>query len=238
MTCYTSWNGRESVLASLLEQQYGEVTRDRVMSYIYSDQFKEKHGNFRKETDLPLDQIGQEPTFDWVQRNLFSEQINYQLKAVSILQSDKAIQIFKKAKENNWNSLDKILQELQVPKEQRKLILDTGLEDREEILMELASKYSYAVEVKTATDETVLSDMRFEGPLPNTSHYSFLTVPGGTNGSYQENNINVPGIVPSIKGHAQFQEDSSIGWFRSDTQDIEISFEKLVSEGLIKQVPC
>ena len=48
----------------------------------------------------------------------------------------------------------------------------------------------------------------------NTSHYSNLTVPGGTN--YTENEISTPLITPSIKGHAQFATDNGIGWFRSD----------------------
>jgi len=50
-------------------------------------------------------------------------------------------------------------------------------------------------------------------PKP-TQHYSNLTVPGGTN--YTENEIATPGIVPSIKGHAQFSTENGIGWFRSD----------------------
>jgi hypothetical protein len=54
------------------------------------------------------------------------------------------------------------------------------------------------------------------GDLKNTSHYSNLTVPGGTN--YTENEISTPLITPSIKGHAQFSTDNGIGWFRSDEQ--------------------
>ena len=50
----------------------------------------------------------------------------------------------------------------------------------------------------------------------NSSYYSNLTVPGGTN--YTENEISTPLITPSIKGHAQFSTDNGIGWFRSDEQ--------------------
>lgn len=50
----------------------------------------------------------------------------------------------------------------------------------------------------------------------NSSYYSNLTVPGGTN--YTENEIATPAIVPSIKGHAQFSSNNGIGWFRSDEQ--------------------
>jgi len=51
------------------------------------------------------------------------QEINYSLKAVDILQSDKAKQVFEKGKKSNWD-LNKILTELQVPKEQKQLILD------------------------------------------------------------------------------------------------------------------
>lgn len=53
---------------------------------------------------------------------------------------------------------------------------------------------------------------------PNTQHYSNLSAPGGTN--YTENEISIPLITPSIKGHAQFSTDNGIGWFRSDEQII------------------
>lgn len=52
----------------------------------------------------------------------------------------------------------------------------------------------------------------------NTSYYSNLTVPGGTN--YTENEISTPAITPSIKGHAQFSTDNGIGWFRADDKAI------------------
>lgn len=141
--------------------------------------------------------------------------IEYSLVATNILMSDKAKQIFDKGKKNNW-SLDKILTELQIPKNQKKLLLDLGITDREELLLAFTSAYTYTVELNTAKDKTVLADMRFEGELPNTQYYSSLTVPGGTN--YTENEIATPAIVPSIKGHAQFSTDKGIGWFRSDEQ--------------------
>lgn len=53
--------------------------------------------------------------------NLPSPQVNFSLKSVQILQSPKADEIFRKGDKNNW-TLDKILQELQVPKEQQELI--------------------------------------------------------------------------------------------------------------------
>ena len=44
------------------------------------------------------------------------------LKSVDILQSERANQIFYKGKKAGWN-IDKILQELQIPKEQKQLML-------------------------------------------------------------------------------------------------------------------
>ena len=62
----------------------------------------------------------------------------------------------------------------------------------------------------------------------NSSYYSNLTVPGGTN--YTENEIATPLITPSIKGHAQFATDNGIGWFRSD----DFYFDRVIklSEGI------
>jgi hypothetical protein len=54
---------------------------------------------------------------------LYSKEVNYSLKAVDVLQSKKAEQVFEKGKKNGW-SLDKILTELQVPTEQKQIILD------------------------------------------------------------------------------------------------------------------
>ena len=164
--------------------------------------------------------------------------IKYTLKVIDILDSDKAKQIFEKGDKNNW-SIDKILQELAISKEQKQLILDLGITDREQIALELASKYGFTVEIKTAKVKEGKEKMddaqmraaergedyfterdfydEFEGierqEIP-TQHYSNLTVPGGTN--YTENRIIIPDITPPIKGHPQFAEYNDIGWFRSD----------------------
>ena len=53
-------------------------------------------------------------------------EINYVLKAVDILQSDKGKQVFEKGRKSNWD-LNKILTELQIPKEQKQLLLDLGI---------------------------------------------------------------------------------------------------------------
>lgn len=61
--------------------------------------------------------------------SLPEEQVNYSLKAINILQSDKAKQIFAKGQKNGWD-LNKILTELQVPKEQKQIILDKDLNNK------------------------------------------------------------------------------------------------------------
>ena len=79
--------------------------------------------------------------------------VNYRFRAFDILMSDKAKQIFDKGNKNNW-SLEKILTELAIPKEQKQLLLDLGITDREQLALELASKYAYNVEINTATEKT------------------------------------------------------------------------------------
>ena len=170
-------------------------------------------------------------------------QIDYTLKAVDILQSERANQIFEKGKKNNW-SLDKILSELAISKEQKTLIEGiqkdmSYYEDipfNEQLAIELTNRYSYVIKINTAktpkvgekfldreygyelevTEETLQNQINdgFVDNNLNTQYYSNLTVPGGTN--YTENEISTPLITPSIKGHAQFSTDSGIGWFRAD----------------------
>jgi hypothetical protein len=56
----------------------------------------------------------------------YNNQIQYRLKAVDTLLSDKAIQVFEKGKKNGWD-LNKILTELQIPKEQKQIILNINI---------------------------------------------------------------------------------------------------------------
>jgi len=184
-------------------------------------------------------------------------EVNMIMKSVTILQSSKGEEVFRKGDKNNW-TIDKMLQELQVPKEQQELIKSFNTRNREEILTSLLANYSYTVEVNTASHTQGQGSFDMEPGIPfeatlghdageNTSYYSNLTVPGGTN--YTENEIATPAITPSIKGHAQFATDNGIGWFRSDeaqtkddlqrelhTQDF--TFEQLLQRGEIKQVHC
>lgn len=89
----------------------------------------------------------------YINEDLTSEtSVPYTLKALNILQSDKAIAIFEKGKKSNW-SLDKILQELQIPKEQKQLILSLAKTSREDIITDLLSNYTYTVEINIAKQE-------------------------------------------------------------------------------------
>lgn len=170
---------------------------------------------------------GKIPTIEDLDSNY---QVNYNLKAVEILSSDKAKQVFAKAEKAGWD-LNKTLTELQIPKPQKELILSLDKSKLDDIVTELLANYSYTIEINTAK-KTVEGQAMFDGVdeadlylIPeeirnqfkeniNSDYYSNLTVPGGTN--YTENEIATPAIIPSIKGHAQFSTDKGIGWFRSD----------------------
>lgn len=75
-------------------------------------------------------------------------EISYKLKAVEILNTTKAKKTFEKGEKNSW-PLNKILTELQIPKEQRELILEFGLDKRTDILERLKS-LQFSVEINIA----------------------------------------------------------------------------------------
>lgn len=177
--------------------------------------------------------------------------VNYSLKAVEILQSDKAEQVFNKGEKNNW-SLDKILTELQVPKEQKKIILDkdfmkfhtNDLSLRENLIMNLMSFNSFAVEINTAKTKgygIINEEGDFENDGSNfkqpTQFYSNLTVSGGTN--YTEQNFETP-LIKVPKSHAQFNTENTIGFSRSDDKitydnsDIEYLLKTMENSGVLK----
>ena len=181
-----------------------------------------------------------------------SDEVEYVLKSIDILLSDKATQVFKSAQKGNWD-LEKTLIELQIPTAQRDLIMNLGVQDREDIIIELFSNYSYTVEINTAKHKNTgygtvewnnedgyqpNFDEPDDGSEENAKYYSNLTVPGGTN--YTENEISTPLITPSIKGHAQFSTSNGIGWFRSDESqqyqetDIQSIIDNLQKSGQLE----
>lgn len=169
----------------------------------------------------------------------------YQLAALDILQSGKAKQIFEKGERSGW-TLDKILTELQVPKAQRELISFLSKVKREDIITDLLANHSYIIEVNITTGEKHeeysgatynpedgyqpedVIERHIENNIP-TQYYFNMTVPGGTN--YTENEIAIPAITPSIKGHAQFSTNKGIGWFRSDEKRLDNGKGERVPDG-------
>ncbi len=94
--------------------------------------------------------------------------VEYLLKAQDLLSSPKADQIFEKGKKNKW-TLEKMLNELGVPKDQQKLI-DEVQKDMShvddipfnfQLALELA-KYTYTVEIKTSKNDFATEDNMYE----------------------------------------------------------------------------
>lgn len=213
-----------------------------------------------------------------IQFNVSPNEINYELKSVEVLSSQKADEIFRKGDKNSW-SIDKILTELQIPKEQKDLILSFGTRNREEILANLLANYSYTVEINTAKDfnkdgaknynsfdlnnrrysrgiddevgqfyqyfdlekkqfvnisqqeyEKAVNEAKIKDEKFNTQYYSNLTVPGGTNGSYREVNIESP-LITLPKSPAQFNTEHTLMFARMDDAQTysEKDIEKLIS---------
>jgi len=165
-------------------------------------------------------------TFKKVQDDEFLP-LDYKLDAVDTISNnlDKIKEWSKKAA--NLNELiNKIRNDLKIPKDQIELLRNSEGNTIEDKLVDFASKYTYIVDVSTATMEGRnigsynQEDNQFEPDDPDdfnqipSQHYSNMTVPGGTN--YREVEISTPNITPSIKGHAQFATSNGIGWFRSD----------------------
>src|SRR5690606_13827195 len=153
--------------------------------------------------------------------------IQCSLIATNRLQNPKAINwfnsLYKKGRVDEF--LNKIQKDLQIPKQQveiiRSLAVSKEYNSLEELIIDFSSAYSYTVSINlskivntniiTSIDPDTGEERFYE---KNTDYYSNLTVLGGTN--YEENRITTPQIIPVINGHAQFAEDTDIGWFRSD----------------------
>jgi len=102
--------------------------------------------------------------------------VNYTLKAIDILSSTKGEQTFTKGKKNNW-SLDRILTELQIPKEQKQLILNsvtdkassTNTKDVEELfnsnpkLAKIGTPQQYSQYLDTIFPDSKVKDIVYHG---------------------------------------------------------------------------
>lgn len=131
--------------------------------------------------------------------------VDFGLKSVEILQSDKAKQIFDKGEKNNWD-LNKILTELQVPKEQKQLILDLGIINREQIVLELASNYSYTIEINTTTINQIGDKVTYN-PETDEVDIDFIEPDFDYEEEYDDEG-NIIGMKPvlSNKGKKQLEE--------------------------------
>jgi len=169
-----------------------------------------------------------------------ANEVDFVLRSVELLSSDKAKQVFAKGEKNKWD-MDKILLEIGIPKLQKQIILSLGKTNREEIITDLLANYSYTIEINVAFDTKTKAEIDMDEDSPTfgeakyftktdktkkSQYYSNLTVPGGTN--YTEQEITTPAITPSIKGHAEFATDNGIGWFRSDDKD---NRRRLIKDG-------
>ena len=170
------------------------------------------------------------PKWGRANKNIFNQEseivdkVLYAFKAIDLLQSDKAKQIFTKGKKNKWD-MTKILTEVGIPKDQKQMLLSIGITDREQLIVEFGAKYNFEVKVDTAKQSkgNIITNengkMAYDTSPDNfepTNHYGYLTVPGGV--GYTENEVSTPLITPVIKGHAEFSTDQGIGWFRSDIE--------------------
>lgn len=76
----------------------------------------------------------------------------------------------------------------------------------------------------------------------NSTVYKNLTVPGGTNGSYREQNFETP-LIKVPKSHAQFNTENTIGFNRNDDRqvytekDIDSLLEIMKKSGIL-EVKC
>ena len=178
-------------------------------------------------------------------------EVKYAFKAVENIQKNitKVNQWYKQLENTDafWN---KVQQDLQISKDQINLLRNSEGTTIEEKLTSFVANYSYTVEINTAREKGGMFKRDSEGNLiddsleeRNTQHYSNLTVPGGTNGSYIEANIETPMIVPSIQSHAQFKTENTIGWMRADEKqnyqekDIDNLIETMKKSGIL-QVNC
>ena len=122
-----------------------------------------------------LEKAAPKTLFNATPRIYNTGEIRYTLKSVEVLQSDKAKEIFNKGRKNNW-TLDKILSELQIPKEQKELIkqIEQDFVQKQfaiynepvQYALELASKYSFSVEINTAKESRLKNNLMDR--LPNS----------------------------------------------------------------------
>ena len=93
---------------------------------------------------------------------LKSNQVDYTLKAINLLNTSKAQEIWNKGKKANWD-LNKILSELQIPKDQKQIILDWAKDNKPESISDIVTgvlaDMSFVVDVNVATEKEGRPDL-------------------------------------------------------------------------------
>lgn len=189
--------------------------------------------------------------------------VNYSLKVVDALVNPKRNVI---RPENLYNKFYKsnpgrfysdLNTQLGVPKEQVQMLKEFNQMNQpqslDEMIAGIAAQFLFPVEIEPSVEtgraisvkeyneyagEVVDVDLGYdELDEPQfTDHYSYLTVPGGTN--YRENEIRTPDIIPVRKGHGAFSTENGIGWARTDDRLDQIDdyfiIQELENSGLLK----
>jgi uncharacterized protein (DUF433 family) len=145
-------------------------------------------------------------------------EIDYNLKAVSILNTDKAAQVFAKGKKNNWE-IKKILQELQIPKDQIALIENAGFTEIDDILSNLILHNTYEVSVR----RTIAGD-KYKGVVQ--AEYETMVADGGVN--YAEHSIEVPELNLTGGFHEDILGEHGFMWFRADEETTNTSNRRIM----------
>jgi hypothetical protein len=111
------------------------------------------------------------------------------LKSIDILNSQKAKDVFSKGQKNKW-PLDKTLSELQVPKEQKKFIVDsynnlifsnneiTIEPTLNEIVTDLLANYSYAIEINVSGNIPSVNEYGNQDYSESNGKYFYLSPQG------------------------------------------------------------
>lgn len=193
--------------------------------------YETEQGNNKKENVYFNLNSSPEVTFDFKISNVISGN----LAKIRQWESNKSI-----SQETLYNKI----QQLGVPKEQLELLKNSNGNSIEEKLTNLVANYSYTVEINTATKDKNVEE-GFESidnrSIP-TTYYSNLTVPGGTNGSYREQNFETP-LINVPKSHAQFNTENTIGFSRNDDRQVYVekdinSLLEIMQKSGILEVKC
>ena len=164
----TKFNELNELLTNLASEKYNVLSPTNEKLFISKSKYvKNLDGSYR----YVLRAEPNEKLFDVLQiavdnYGILETKINivyYCLKSIEILNSDKAKQIFEKGKKNNW-SLDKILTELQIPKEQKQIVLD-----------KYKGKVSEQEFIKSIFPDTKVKEIVYHGSKSKNKFYTAKT---------------------------------------------------------------